>query len=297
MKLSECKRSFALVTGATAGLGLAFAEALAERGLNLVLVARDQERLQASRAALEARYGIEVRVLSADLRQRSAPVQIEAALAADGIAPRVLCNVVGSGYAGELASMSIDEIQDLMSLNTTSMVTLCRLFAPLLCSHRTSAIINVSSVAAIQPMPHMAVYAATKAFVQSFSQALHWELQPRGCCVQTLMPGSMDTDFNRRMGIDRTKIGGMVSPIEVVRRSLAALEQDEIVVAVAPRVWLQRTFAFLFPIAVVLKTVANLVRGWTIKPVEPKATEEAAPPTPAGDDASGIRRVRRDERG
>lgn len=258
--LSDFKGSFALVTGATAGLGKAFATELAMNGLNLILVARNQENLTSLSLEIKEKYKVEVIALAHDLGDPESYEKIQKELAARFIKIRLLCNNAANGYLGEFSSANFEDYQRMLQLNQSAMVLMSHLFIPDLETHSQSVIINVSSAAAFQPIPYMAVYAATKSFVQNFSQALHWELKEKSIFVQTLTPGMMDTSFNTKIGFNVKGRKGIKTPEAVVKLSLQGLKEETIVVKATEGIFLQKFFANFFPAQIVLKEVAKMFR-------------------------------------
>ena len=260
MKLADAKGHWALVTGASSGIGEEFAHQLAQAGMHLVLVARREERLQALADALRGEYGVEARVFVADLADGAAVAGLKAALAAAGIRVRLLCNNAGAGRWGRFEQVPAADYEVINALNTTALVTMCRLFFDDLASFGASAVINVSSPAAYQPVPYMAVYAASKAFVQSFSQALHGEWKEHGILVQTLVPGPTATEFDAKAGAYESALTERGTPQQVVRAALAGLERGEPVVTAAKGTYKQRFFAGLFPPSMVIREVGKMFR-------------------------------------
>lgn len=260
MKIDELKGEWAVVTGASAGIGREFAVQLAGHGLNLVLVARRAPVLNALKAELEARHGIRCLVLAQDLAASDATARILAGLQAAGVAPRMLVNNAAFGRWGRFEEGSADEYAAMLQVNATALVCLTRALLPLLAECTPSVVINLSSGAAYQPVPYMAVYAASKAFVHAFSQALYGEWAERGVLVQTLVPGPTATEFDDRAGAYASALAGRGSAAEVVRDALAALERDAPVALNARGIWKQRLFAGLFPPRRVIAEVAKMFR-------------------------------------
>jgi uncharacterized protein len=260
MRLSDFKGHWALVTGASSGIGEEFARQLAQAGMRLVLVARREERLQAVVQALRTEYGVEARVIAADLADPAAVGRIRAELDGAGIRVRLLCNNAGAGRWGRFEATDAGVYEEFNTLNTTTLVAMCRRFFDHLASFPSSAVINVSSVAAYQPVPYMAVYAASKAFVQSFSQALHGEWKAHGILVQTLVPGPTATEFDAKAGAYGSAVVKRDSPADVVRASLAGLERDVPVVNAAKGTYKQRVFAGLAPHAMVIREVGKMFK-------------------------------------
>ena len=260
MKLSTYRGEWALVTGASSGIGREFASQLAAAGLNLVLVARRSGLLQALASELKDRYPIDAVALESDLAQPQAADEIRAALAAQGVRIRLLCNNAAFGRWGRFEDTATDTYQAMVQVNIAALVALCRTFFPDLKSHPSSVVINVSSAAALQPVPYMAAYAATKAFVQSFSQALNGEWKEHGILVQALVPGPTDTEFDRLAGAYESALVGRGPPAQVVRDALASLERDDAVAFSAKGTLVQRLFSGLAPPRIVIREVAKRFR-------------------------------------
>ena len=260
MRLSDLKGHWALVTGASSGIGAEFASQLAAAGVRLVLVARREERLLAVVQGLRAQYGVEARAIVADLADVTAVARIRDELDGAGIRIRLLCNNAGAGRWGRFEATDAKVYDELNTLNTTTMVATCRRFFDHLAAFPSSAVINVSSAAAYQPVPYMAVYAASKAFVQSFSQALHGEWKEHGIVVQTLVPGPTATEFDAKAGAYESALTERDAPADVVRASLAALERGVPVVNAARGTYKQRVFAGLAPHSMVIREVGTMVR-------------------------------------
>lgn len=258
MSLNNYKKEWALVTGASSGIGLEFCRQLAAAGVNLVMVARREELLQTLAEDLSRQHQIETRVIAEDLSQPEGSALVHARTKASNITIKLLVNNAGIGRWGTFESSSAGKYQEMIALNNTAVVTLCHLFLPDLSSFIQSAIINVSSPAAFQPVPYMAVYAATKSFLQSFSQALHGELADRGVYVQTLIPGPTETEFDEKAGAYESALKGRDAPGKVVGASLANLGSSKPVVVTAEGTYKQRFFAGLFPAKIVIKEVGKM---------------------------------------
>jgi hypothetical protein len=191
----------ALVTGASSGLGAAFAQSLAERGANLVLVARSIDVLDATALRLRTQFGVTVETMRVDLAEASERSELIAAYGERDI--DVLINNAGLGSHGVLAEVPAVEALHLVELNCAAVVELTRAFLPPMLQRRTGGIINVASTAAFQPTPQMATYGATKAFVLSFSQAVSTECRRSGVTVLAFCPGAAATNFSAALGEPR----------------------------------------------------------------------------------------------
>lgn len=185
----EYRGKVALITGASMGIGAAFARELAARGMNLVLVARSVDRLQALADELTPRHGIRVEVVPADLSQPDAGRAIAETCSRLGLEVHLLVNNAGFGTSGPFHTISPERERDEVMVNVLAVVDLTHRFLPGMRARKAGGIINVASTAAFQPIPYLAVYAASKAFVLSFSEALWAECQEEAVRVLALCPG------------------------------------------------------------------------------------------------------------
>ena len=195
-------RRVVVVTGASAGIGAALARVFAEHGHDLVLIARRESKLDALADEIAAGGRPRPLVLAIDLAQPEAGARIKADLAAHGLEPEYVVNNAGFGLVGEAAQLDHAEQLAMIDLNIRSLTELSLAFADTLARLR-GGILNVASVAGFIPGPGMAVYYASKAYVLSFSEALHHELARRGVRVSVLCPGPVPTEFQARAGIPR----------------------------------------------------------------------------------------------
>lgn len=220
----------ALVTGASSGIGLAFAEALARDGHDLVVMARSAARLEALAEKLHAAHRVAVEAVAADLTKAAALHKVEA-MVADDPHLELLVNNAGFGTVGRFVSLDPDREEEEIRLNVIALVRLTRAALPGMVRRKRGGVINVSSLAAFNPGPVNATYSATKAFVNSFTEALHEELRGSGVRVQALCPGFTHTEFQERAGIDKSRIPSFVwmSAEAVVEASLAGLRRGEVV--------------------------------------------------------------------
>jgi len=190
----------ALITGASAGIGVELARVFAAHGHDLVLVARREDRLTALADEIAAAGRLRPTVLPLDLERRDAVPTLAAQLTAQGLEPAYVINNAGFGLSGLAAKLNRDEELAMIDLNVRALTELSLSFVDSLERHR-GGILNVASVAAFMPGPGMAVYYASKAYVLSFSQALHQELARRGIKVTALCPGPVPTEFQARAGL------------------------------------------------------------------------------------------------
>jgi short-subunit dehydrogenase len=192
----------ALVTGASSGIGEAFARQLGAAGTDLVVVARSVDALESLAAEVRARAGVEVEVLPADLADPAALAEVEQRVAAVERPVDLLVNNAGFGFQGAFGEIPVDDEEAEIRVNIVALVRLSHAAARRMPATGGGAILNVSSVAAFQPAPRSANYSATKAYVTSFSQSLHEELKPKGVTVTVLCPGLTRTEFQARGGYE-----------------------------------------------------------------------------------------------
>lgn len=214
----------ALVTGASSGIGASFARALAERGMDVVLVARSMEKLEALAVELARKYSIRADAISIDLSDPSGADRLFHETEARGIQVTMLINNAGFATYGPFETLDPVREQAQIMVNVYALTGLARLYLPDLLRHPGSAMINVASTAAFQPLPYMAVYGATKAFVLSFSEALWAQLQGTNVSVLALCPGPVKTGFAEIVGAAEAVVGKQDSPEFVVHKALRALE-------------------------------------------------------------------------
>ncbi len=193
-----------LITGASSGIGRELAFLFARDGSHLVLVARRKERLEAVASELKQQYGVQALILPADLSQREAPQQIARTLEEQGVEIDVLVNNAGFGLRGAFVDLELERQLQMIRVNVTALTHLTGLFLPGMFRRGRGGVLNVASTAAFQPGPYMAVYYATKAYVLSFTEALHEELQGTGIQVTCLAPGATRTEFARVAHMEST---------------------------------------------------------------------------------------------
>lgn len=217
----------ALITGASSGIGLELARLFARDGIDLILAARDSERLRNAASELGAR------IIARDLADPNAPSAIYNELA--GIPIDYLVNNAGFGLGGPFLTNDGQVELDMIQVNVTSLVHLTKLFLPAMAARKSGRIMNVASTAAFQPGPLMAIYYASKAFVLSFTEAIAEELLASGVTVTALCPGPTASDFQRRAGIESVKLMknralGMMSSEEVARIGYRGMLAGKVIV-------------------------------------------------------------------
>ncbi len=226
----------ALITGASSGIGEGFARELAGRGMSLLLTAlpSERERLDAIRDEIVARDGSRVEIVVADLGDPDGPEQLQAAADALGFEPDLLVNSAGIGGGGVFANLSLERQTAMIRINAEALVALCGLYLPRMVARSNGAIINLASTSAFEPMPYMATYAATKAFVLRFSEALWAENHRTGVRVVAVCPApvmtQMQRSFNTETGNSRLRkqvTRRYLTVEDVVAAGLNAVEHDK----------------------------------------------------------------------
>ncbi|HET7850389.1 MAG TPA: SDR family oxidoreductase [Pseudolabrys sp.] len=213
-------RPAAVVTGASAGIGVALARVFARHGHELALVARREQRLHELADEIAASGAPRPLVIAADLARPDCARALADAMAAAGVEPQYIVNNAGFGLVGTAASRDRNEQLEMIDLNVRALTDLSLAFVDSLARHR-GGVLNVGSVAGFLPGPGMAVYYATKAYVLSFSEALHSELKPRGVRVTVLCPGPVPSEFAERAGVK----GGSLAPGMLTRSAEQVAEE------------------------------------------------------------------------
>lgn len=198
--MDDWRGRWALVTGASSGIGRALAGQLAAVGANLVVTARRAERLEELAAALCAEHKIRVAVCVADLARPQAPQEIYQFCRREGVAVDILINNAGFGAYGEFHTQDAARLLDLVQVNCSAVVALTRLFLPAMVERRKGDVLIVASTAGFQAVPYIAAYAATKGFDLLFGEALAEEMRPYGVRVCCLCPGTTQTEFHAAAG-------------------------------------------------------------------------------------------------
>lgn len=255
----------ALVTGASSGIGAAFARRLAGAGSDLVLVARSADRLADDAEVLRTRHGVAVEVIAADVTDHAQVDAVVRRLQAVDQPIDLLVNNAGIGASGAFDQTDLDRALDQIDLNVVALVRLTHAALPGMRARRRGGVINVSSLSALQPYPYGAVYGASKAFVNSFSAALHAEARDDGVSVLAVCPGFTRTNFQAAAGIAHTPIPDWMwlEPTAVVDDALTALAagRPRRVVGRPYRVWAAATR--VLPQATVSRLLARAGRHRT----------------------------------
>ena len=219
----------ALITGASSGIGYAFAHALAVRHMNVVLVARSEERLRSLATELSRQYHVRAEVIVADLSQEHAALSLQREVEQRGLVIDLLINNAGFAINGFFETIAPERDHQQVKVDVTTVVDMTHAFVPSMVARGEGAIINIASTAGFQPLPYMAVYGASKAFVLSFSQALSEEYRGHGLRVLALCPGATETPFFDLAG-EAASVGVRRTPEQVVATGLLALERGQSIV-------------------------------------------------------------------
>ena len=249
----------ALITGASAGIGEGFARQMARQGYDLVLVARRKDRLDALASELSSEHSISADAVEADLAGEHGLSLVEERLRSGEI--EVLVNNAGFGTMGEFAELSLEREVEELDVNVRAVLRLTHAALAAMVPRGRGAIINVASMAAFQPIPYNATYAATKAFVLHFSEAIHEEVRRQGVTVTCLCPGPVRTEFQQVAGLDEDGIPAIswMSVDAVVRSALSAMRGGRAITVpgafnvaavagtrMAPRILVRRIVASMF---------------------------------------------------
>jgi len=250
-----------LITGASSGIGEAFARALAARGHNLLLVARSEEKLSQLCSELGGASSIDCQYVGLDLSKPESPAKLFDETKTRGLEIDLLINNAGFGSMGEFATQDLAHELNMIDLNVRSLVEMSYRFLRPMRERKSGAIINVASTAGFQPVPYMATYAATKAFVLSFSEALWEENRPYGIEVMALCPGVTQTGFFDAAHIQKPPARTVETPAQVVETALRGLKRRKSsIISGAPNKLMVVTER-LMPRSVVLRTIGSVMRG------------------------------------
>jgi uncharacterized protein len=221
----------ALITGASSGIGETFARELASRKIDLILVARSQDKLEQLATELATQHQIKTTVIVKDLTEPAAGKALFEQVQAQGLIVNLLINNAGFGDYGTFSDRPLSKQLEMVQLNITVLVELTGLFLPMMQERGSGGIINISSIAGFQPVPYMSVYAATKAFVLNFTEALWAENKHTGVNILAVCPGATESEFYKRAEFPDTFGGGdssgMASSETVVKEVLKAIDKKQ----------------------------------------------------------------------
>lgn len=250
----------ALVTGASRGIGETFARHLAARGKNLILVARTEEKLMALAGELESVHGVSAKAMVADLAHPGGAAMLFDRTEQLGLTVDLLVNNAGFAKQGKFAELPLDVQSDMVRLNATAPLELARLCLTGMRERGRGGIINVASTAAFQPVPWMAAYGATKAFLYSFSAALAEEVAADGVHVMVLCPGATATDFWTVAGARSTGSPGVVSADKLVEDALRAYDRGRRITVHGGLNRLIAAFVRVLPTRLITYSAARVLR-------------------------------------
>lgn len=220
------RNKLAVVTGASSGIGKAYAKELAARGCHVVLAARSKDKLDAMVREINSQYGVQAYASACDLSKANAPRQLVEQISELGLSVDILINNAGVGTYGRFEEIAPEREQEEIMLNTAALVDLTHRLLPNMLKREDGVIVNVASMAAFMPCAYSAVYGATKAFVLSFSEALWAEMRGRGVRVLALCPGATETGFFDAVGSEEMGAGQKLStPEKVVQAGFCGIDQ------------------------------------------------------------------------
>jgi uncharacterized protein len=292
-------RPFVLITGASRGIGLALARGFAARRHNLFLVARDAQPLAAAAAGLSGEFGVSVAYAPYDLAHPRAASVVLAALARSGGYVDILVNCAGMAAAGRFTSNDLTQARRTLGLNIEAATELMYACLPGMLERRRGGVLNVASLAGLTPMPHLALYGATKSYLVSLSRAVASEVAGSGVTVSVVMPGPVDTGFfDRNMQTGRrglTLLPGL-SPEAVAHTAIEGFLARQAVVTPGLMGGFCRLLLKMLPYRLVAPFISRAVTGWPASgPVLPSSSPAqamtAAMPTrrpPAGENSGAM---------
>ncbi len=219
-------QKYALITGATSGIGYELAKLFAKDQYNLIIVARSAEELSATARTLMSQYSVKVITLAKDLSIKEKPFEVYNEVRTMGIHIDVLVNNAGQGQYGEFIHTDINRELELIQLNIGAYVVLTKCFLQDMVANKKGKILNVASIASKLPGPLQSVYHGTKAFVHSFNEAIRAEIKDSGVTLTSLLPGATDTDFFHKAEMENSKIvqeGNLADPADVAKDGYDAL--------------------------------------------------------------------------
>ena len=252
---------YTLITGASSGIGEAFARRLASEKHNLFLVARSEEKLKQLCAELAGKFDIDAKYAAIDLIEVDSDIEVFETTEKLGLEIDWLINNAGFGSMGDFAKLDLERELEMIELNITALVALTHHYLQKMRERRRGTIINVSSGASFQPIPFFATYAATKAFVSSFTEAIAEENRPFGIQILALCPGTTETGFFEASKIDDPiKVKGVQTPEQVVDTALRALDRGKTKVVSGWVNYLVASVVNLFPNWFLTRVMAKPLR-------------------------------------
>ncbi len=264
-----------LITGASSGIGEAFARRLARENHNLVLVARSEERLSAICDELMSKHDITAHYIAIDLNDYKADKRLFKETSHHGLEVNWLINNAGFGSMGDFVQLELENELEMISLNVMALVAITQRYLRSMRENSGGTIINVSSAASFQPIPYMATYSASKAFVTSFSEAIAEENRAYGIRIMALCPGPTETRFFDAAEIDSPlNLKGMQSPEEVVEAALSGIKRGKINVVSGWTNYFGAKLGTFTPNRLVTKVVGKMIRSNLAKTENKKQIED-----------------------
>ena len=258
--MSEWRGKWAVVTGASAGIGAALARELASGGANLVLSARRGDRLQSLAEELRKKHGVLAEICVADLAQTSGAEEIFLFTRNNGLEVELLVNNAGFGAYGEFSKIELGQLLEMVQVNVGSVVHMTRLYLPQMIARRRGDVLIVASTAAFQAVPYISVYAATKSFDLLFAEGLAEEMRPYAVRVCALCPGSTESEFREVAGQPEHTRGRQETAEKVARVGLRALAAGKSSVISGARNWLSAEGERLAPRRLVTRVAGKMFR-------------------------------------
>lgn len=256
----ENKRSNVLITGASQGIGLEIARVFAKNGYDLVLVARDKQKLSEVAKEFSRNYKIQVVTVSKDLSEQKSYFELYNLMKKQGLQIEILVNNAGFGNFGNFSETDLTKEESMIDVNIKALTSLTKIFLQDMLKRKSGKILNVASTAAFQPGPLMAVYFATKAYVLSLSEALSEELKGTGVTVSALCPGPTNSKFQERAGMQNANLftkRKVMSSEEVAEIAFQGLMKNKRVIIPGSRNKILAFFGRILPRSIVLQLVKN----------------------------------------
>ena len=255
--------AFALITGASGGIGLSMARELAKRKIDLLIVARSTDKLSAAKKEIEEKYKVRVEFLSLDLSQLGSASKVANWVSENSFAVRILINNAGYGIWGSVEKTPWAQLNNMMQLNMVTIAELCHAMLPELKKHSKSYILNTASTAAYQAVPTLATYAATKSFVVLFTRGLRKELRNSNVSVTCLSPGATSTNFIDRAGMEALKERAekfSMSADQVAKIAITGMFNEKAEVIPGFMNWLSVQLTYLLPKSLIENVAAGLYK-------------------------------------
>lgn len=229
--MTSYKDNYALITGASSGIGYELIKLIAKDGVNLVIVSRNEDKLTKVKTEIESKYRVKVKVLSKDLSDPNTPLEIFSELEREDVSVEILINNAGFGLYGKFSETDLETELEMIQVHITSLTYLTKLFLKNMLEKGYGRILNVASTAAFQPGPLHSIYFATKSYILHFSEALANELQGTGVSVTCLCPGPTETPFFKNSGVKRNRLIrlNMMDVSKVVKAGYKALKKGKVI--------------------------------------------------------------------